>query len=369
MAMFTVDDSLVPDLSSTMKNVRLQDDDSGKRSLDFGTQREAIPLHNKQTITAMIGNYITFARNTGLNAQDLNDSIRKCIIMSIKSIDKHEVYNACFDAKSFIDWNYIDNKMTSNPFGDFAHCIELVLMLDFSTIDTILQDTTNQHCMALNNFIKNLQQTTLYTTTTDAIRLFILTNMTHITGSNVTEQYLTRIMQRSIGQPVLQFVASLADNRFSITHYSDAMTIIIKHCHILPILQHEMSFYVTQQETLSNAMKMRFVETHLGRPRLRDKRSKPVQPITLHTTMGQTFITHDTIDTFDAWCVRVRFPNIVSNNLKRKLYLIMSQIHIDHRKILHLVIKPDLVKLVEPHKITHPDVKVRTTIYLCLFCI
>ena len=325
-------------------------------------QRDIDPAYRSETVKT-VTNYVTFCRQVAISAKDTN-SLLKAILTHMKSISRHMVYKEVFVSDPFLDWSFVERFTAKgeNCFGDTSKCIRIMAFIELPDIDVAFkiaqtERETSLHVAVLTAFVKHLKKAGLTMSLEMSVKMLLLYNMTALNGCVVLEQFSGLLLKRPTQDEVLKLIANFADQRFTTDDYSHTISWILRHCVVKPVFLSEVLQNYSQQESLKSIMTLKCVEAATGRPRLSDRlqRSRDL----LCISSGKTSIlTGSAMDTFDGWCSRVRFPNTISSSLKHRLYLVMSQPHVNHAEVVPLCANSLLAQSVLQQCIVNPDVLV-----------
>lgn len=308
----------------------------------------------KTAPTNLISNYHSFCRNTALNPTE-EPSVIKMMLANMKSVDHRAIFQEMFPANPFIEWEYIDG-MRTNCFGDSSMCIFMVYYLSFPEIDQDYKMQSSQKKLAyLTQFFRNVVEAGIQIPFDHVVKMLLLFNMKGVTGNHILEQYTCQILRCPTKDMITKLISFTADYRFGIDDYSQTVSWILQRCKVHPQFFNELQTFIMQKESIASAMKMKHLEMSVGRPRLMSKlsRSTEIQNVTYST--GKSAVIGEGFDSFQNWVTRVRFPNTISQRLKRRLYFTMSQPHINHTRVVKSVTTEQISGLALKEGITRPD--------------
>jgi hypothetical protein len=199
------------------------------------------------------------------------------------------------------------------------------------------------------------------------MRLFVLCSVTNQPMSAIVYQY-TRLHHRtqpkniknvpttgmrpetvaSITQSQI-FVGKYVDNRvkFESDQCYEGMLWVFTNLIVKEGFEKFIAFYNENRLSIQNRMQLKAKQVYTGRLRLRD-RLNAIGTITKSKMFD---------DTFDAWCVRVRFPNNISLWLKQKLYFLRAQ-SFDVTNVVYSLVTTEVAKLVMENAVNNPEVAV-----------
>lgn len=317
--------------------------------------------------STMVANYINFCRNCAIDSKD-KKSLIKMIICCMKSIDKRVVYCDLFPGDPYLEWQYV-HEINSNAFGGNGACLRMLQYLHFDNIDVqyekiIKSDREeSRNLRMIKVFLESLQKNDLKMSLTSALRKLILYNLAFLNGTAALEQFSSNLLERPTGEEVLKCIASIAQHCFMQNDHNCALGWVLRHCQVADEFITEVQRSINQRETMRQIMTIRNISINSGRPSLLDKLAqKKGHRETISVSIGksgQSILSGEGMDTFDGWCTRVRFPNTINSTLKHRLYVIMSQPHVNHAYVVSQVIQtPQLSENVIKQRISRPDERI-----------
>lgn len=312
----------------------------------------------RQNIHLLIANHVNFCRNTTLNPRD-TASVFKMLLVNMKSIDRQKAWVDMFPGNPYIHWEYVE-AMTMNSMGDFAVCILMTSFLQFPDIEAHYKLAMPQTKLPyLHRFRQDVAASGLPMTLEQTLRMLLLANTIGLVGHNVLEQYTSRLLNGPTREMISTLMAHMADYRYTQEQYAGSICWILQHAAVDASFDHEIETHFAQRESVAQAMKMKHLEISVGRPRLVDKlsgRSRQVHSVTLGAKTSA--VTGDAMDSLENWITRVRFPNTISQKLKRRLYVVMAQPHLDHDAVVGAIANKLIAPAVLREKIARPDERV-----------
>lgn len=302
----------------------------------------------------LMGNYCEFCRHSAL-PEGNPASVLKFLMSNVKSCEPREIYKRLYSAGDFIAWEYTDTA-SQNTIGSFPLCIRLVQYLEFPEADQRWK-TQHDSVPVVPKFRDDLSACKMSMELHHVLRMFILHNLRDLLGANVLEQYAGSVLDRPTRDEVTNFVIRVADYRHEKIDYEGAIGWVLGVAQVDEQFFSDHRAYKQQRETIESVMKAKFITSSSGRVRLSDKLQR-TRTTTSVTTEHGTVLTGEAMDTFDGWCTRVRFPNTISLQLKRRLYAIMSMPDINHAVMVNALTQSRLADEVCKHAIARPDEKV-----------
>lgn len=181
--------------------------------------------------------------------------------------------------------------------------------------------------------------------------MVLLANMSCVGTHHVLEQYTSRVLDCPTREFVSGLTARMADYRFTEAEYEASLVWLLRQCAVRPEFAAELDTFFAHRESIASAMRVKHLEVSTGRPRLTDKLSA-ARRRALDARGG---VSGDAMDSFAHWVSRVRFPNTISQRLKRRLYMVMAQPHLDHGAVVARLADDLVVPTVLREKIARPE--------------
>jgi hypothetical protein len=290
---------------------------------------------------------VEFCRHVAIDARDIG-SVKKILIANTKCVDKRAVYGALF-AGGYLHWQHIEDTAGTNSIGGFDACIALVGFLDFEGIEAKYKVAgAQQNLVYLFRFASDVVACGLPLSMAQVACAALLANLQGLAVLNVLEQYTSRELGSATHRPVCALAARMADYRFGTAEYGASLVWLLRQCAVRAEFAHELQTFFTQKETVASAMRLRHLEVGSGRPRLLDKLAR-------RPALATREVKGDAMDGFQNWVARVRFPNTISQRLKRRLYFAMSQPHVDHATVVGALANAALAPAVLRERIARPE--------------
>ena len=273
---------------------------------------------------SLVANYVNFCRHAALNARDVTSLLKKTVA-NIKSCDRRRTYAAVFEGDPYMNWEYVES-MTASSLGDIVSALALTSMLEFPEIEAHLKltaPTAGLDCLL--QFRRDVAATGLALPMEQVLHMLLLANLLGFSAMHALEQYTSRVLQRATREQVQALAERMADYRFSSEQYTRSFSWVLQQCRVGDSFKHELATHFAQREGVEKAMQLKHLELAVGRPRLMDKLARKRELSSVSNAKGGSAVTGAGLDTFQEWLTRVRFPNTISQRLKRRLYFVMSQ--------------------------------------------
>lgn len=297
----------------------------------------------------LIQSYVRFCRDAAIDPRDVN-SLKKAMVVCLRSVNKQRCYEICFPGNPFIHWEFIQKHSSKNFLGDSAVWNEIMQFIVFEGLELHEKEIASKY-QSFKAFREALDQSSFLLTYPDAAKLFLLNNVTGLTGRYITQLFAAKLVKRELDQKTLDLMSRLADYRFSEDAYTNALGWIMQEAIVTQAFADEVTYYFNQKEGLQMAMSQKYLQASQGRPRLRDKQKQ-----TKNLVKNRVAMMHETVDTFDGWCSRVGFPNNTSLVYRKKAYLLAAQVHMDPADYMfELLGNKDLAEVCASCKVSRPD--------------
>jgi 2-oxo-4-hydroxy-4-carboxy--5-ureidoimidazoline (OHCU) decarboxylase len=322
-------------------------------------------LASGQATASLVANYANFCRQAALNARD-TASLLKQTVANIKSCDRRRTYAAVFEGDPYMNWEYVDG-MTASSLGDVHAALALTAMLEFPDIEAHLKLAgSGPGLECLLQFRRDVVSTGLALPLERVLHALLLANLLGFSAVNTLEQYTSRVLQRATREQVLALAERMADYRFSAEQYTRSFTWVLRHCRVAEAFQHEVALHFAQRESVEKAMELKHLALSVGRPRLTDRIARRREVSNVSTGRGGSVVTGAGLDTFQEWLTRVRFPNAISQRLKRRLYFVMSQPAHDYLGTATALAGEAVAPSVARERLAHPEAQVIADVILGL---
>lgn len=326
--------------------------DSLARELAFGSgsikkSSDGHELGKKQLRQKAISNFVRFCEDVAVDPLDSCASYRKALLCTFKCVDKRSMYTAVYgDDGKFLDWENVE-KQSRNRIGDATTCIEFLTYCCMDEVSKQERQLCHEHPL-ISNFRQSLQGSGLDIEFQECCRLIVLNNLVGISGSQVTELFLSWLLNADVHNRVLKCMGMMVDFRYSTSEYTAALGAILREIRVNPTFEKETSLHIHQRNSLKMAMKQKYMQISQGRPRLRDRVHK--------SAMDSGLLSYENVDSFDSWCVRTRFPPTTSLQIRRKAYFLMSQTKLEPERFMKLLMGSDeLASRALSCKISRPE--------------
>jgi hypothetical protein len=307
---------------------------------------------------------IAAAQQYSLDARSMRDLAVKMVILSLKYVDRQKVWARVFP-DAFADWGLVKPQL--NTMGDLVVWIPLLELCRWDSVETAEARHPPLACMrkAMRSAGIDVGGATLL------CQLAVL-HMLHGVPSLQAFQMMTcRSTGRDTAQACTQLLAFLSDSPQTPKAWEEALAAVLGDClqvNTAPLDQHRKAAEF-RKEGLSAALRQKSITACSGRPRLRDRATPSVdQKVKLDSA-------HGTWESYVGFCQLHQFPNVLSENVKAKLYFLASQVHWEWRPHVAALLRHGggIAEKVQKFPVSRPDVgvlhQVFAGVFKCLSCL
>ncbi len=294
-----------------------------------------------------------------IDHKDLPSLVIKTAIISLKYIDNRALFEHLFPDQ-FADWKLIENNLKIkhiNALGDAEPWLCLLSLLEWPSIQDKSIDKIYPPLAQIKSALKtqNLDQPGW----TVACRVLILQLIQGLQSMHAIELLTSRLLQKNTRDSTMQLLASLYDSKHLPSAYFDTLAFILAPQNVAinsSILTQTMSIIAAQREEQKLNMKLKSMQLVALRPRLRDRLKSSL--------MGEKHLENidgklGTWDSYAGFCHTHRFPNNLSDRVKRQLYFLASQTNWEWRPyICRFIHTEEMQARVQERPVTQPDANV-----------
>ena len=290
-----------------------------------------------------------------MDQKDLPALLVKTVILSLKYIDRKSLFTTLFP-EHYADWDLLERVPSgSNPLGDTEPWLTLLSLLEWPGLTERDVDHAHKPLTQIKATLKNhsLDQPPGLNM---ACRTLIIQLVQGLQSMHAIEQLTSRALARCTRDGTVHFLASLCDSKHTQEAYLSTLAFILSPS-ILRVqsqaLGHTLAIINAQKEERKLSLRMKTMQLSTLRPRLRDRLKNTL--LTEHNK-EQVDTRLGTWDSYTGYCHTHRFPNNLSDRVKRQLYFLASQTHWDWRPHVGALIKTkDIETRVQAHPVTQPD--------------
>jgi hypothetical protein len=268
-----------------------------------------------------------FSDQYNINQKDIPALPIKALTLSLKYIDKKALFSTLFPDE-FADWDLAERTLgtANNALGDAETWLSLLSLLDWPNLtDKHKADIETNHkpLAVIKNTLKahNLDAPGWAT----SCRVLILQLIQGLQSMHAIELLTSRMLSRNTHESTMKLLASLYDTKYLPEDYLRTLGhILAPKCMTVneQVLSQTLTTIQSQREEHKMNLKLRNMQMVALRPRLRDKLKTSLlaehHKEQVDSKMG-------TWDSYTGFCHAHRFPNTLSDRIKRQLYFLAAQ--------------------------------------------
>lgn len=294
-----------------------------------------------------------------MDHKDLPALAVKCTILSLKFVDRRALFTALFP-EQYADWGLVERAMAgqNNALGDAEAWLCLLGLMDWPGLtDKDRVDIETNHVL-LAQIKAALRASNLDAPGwTMACKVLILQMIQGLQSKHAIELLTGRMLSRNTRDSTMQLLAALYDAKHLPEAYLATLLYILPRARIdEAILNQTMAIIVSQKEEHRLNLRLKSMQAVALRPRLRDKLKSSL--LTEHRR-EQVDSQLGTWDSYTGFCHTHRFPNNLSDRVKRQLYFLAAQDSWDWGEhVLRLIPNEEIAGRVREKPVTHPDLNI-----------
>lgn len=303
--------------------------------------------------------YFAFAEQFSLDPQKHNDTLRLSVLLSLRAVDRRRVFDAT-DIACFVDWGLVDQHPAQCTFTPTpALWVHVVCSFDADLFADELADECHLIPPLLTTFNRQLAEAGLQLPFAQVALLFLLLNVNGMVIDVAATCFFNVVMPDALqlSRSVKKFCVAQADSRADRQDYEAALAFVLRRVRVRCAFQEDLAAFVKRNASVKALAAQRHEAVWSGRPRLRDFLSKREREMAQVQSATPDSISQLSADSFNGWCIRVRFPNAMSFPLRQKLYLLMCQRQ-DFSEHVGTLVDAEVAKAVTREKISSPQVDV-----------
>jgi hypothetical protein len=328
----------------------------------FLQSRKHIEQHD---YTSVIGTYLTLTHSSNLLARDVKNSFKRSIISSLKLSDTTKICEAMeyeLPQEGLIRFE----KRVENVYGDYSEWEKILQVLSFE------DESINEYLRGPESDFGNDLPTIKFVLTTlhqigaemlsitDALKIYLLTNIKSITSLVAITAFLRESMSATFSSTDASFIftACMADSRFTQEQFSDDLAWFMQNLVVCSSFEAKCLFFMETKQSMMKWSQSEKKKEHLGRPRLRyrvgvqqksngsntNDRSdslQQLQPASSIATSSNSHAKNATQitpnaapsfqvsqtqgDSLQGWSLRARIPPAISHKSRLFGYVLMGQ--------------------------------------------
>lgn len=304
---------------------------------------------------------LQFSDQYNINQKDVTALPVKALVLSLKYIDRRTLFTALYP-EEYADWDLAERVMgtTNNALGDAETWLCLLSLLDWPNL-------TDKHRADIEMHHKPLAviKTSLKAQNLDipgwgtACKVLILQMIQGLQAMHAIELLTSRTLCKSTHESTMKLLAGLYDTKHLPEDYLRTLEYILSPNNLAvnePALSQTLSTIQTQREEHKANLKLRNMQAVALRPRLRDRLK---HSLLAERRKEQVDSKMGTWDSYIGYCHAHRFPNTLSDRIKRQLYFLAAQTRWDWAPFVqHLIDSKDIGEKVKQLPVIQPDVGV-----------
>lgn len=282
-----------------------------------------------------------FSDQYNINQKDVPALPVKALILSLKYIDKRSLFSILYP-EEFADWDLAERMLanTHNALGDAETWLCLLGLLDWPHLtDKHRVDIELKH-KPLAIIKSNLKAHNLDTPGwATACRVLILQMIQGLQSMHAIELLTSRMLCKNTRENTMKLLAGLYDTKHTPDDYLTTLSHILSpKCMTVDeqALSQTLTTIQSQREEHKMNIKLRNMQMVALRPRLRDKLKASLLAEQHKEQMDSKT---GTWESFTGYCHTHRFPNTLSDKIKRQLYFLAAQTRWDWTKHVNRLIE------------------------------
>lgn len=285
----------------------------------------------------------------------------KALILSLKYVDRKALFSALFP-EEYADWELAERALgtTQNVLGDTDTWLCLLDLLDWPHLTEKHRQDIELHHRPLALIKTALKSQNLDAPGwTTACRVLILQMVQGLQSMHAIELLTSRALCKNTRESTMKLLAELYDTKHLPEDYLRTLQHILSpKCMTVDesALTKTIASINAQREEHMMNIKLRNLQASALRPRLRDKLKTSLfteqRKEKVDSAMG-------TWDSYTGYCHTHRFPNTLSDRIKRQMYFLAAQTKWDWTEFVkHLINNAEIEERVKSHPVLNADVDV-----------
>jgi hypothetical protein len=302
-----------------------------------------------------------FSDQYNINQKDVLALPIKALILSLKYVDKKSLFSMLFPDE-FADWDLAERTLgtTNNALGDAETWLCLLSLLDWPLLtDKHRADIEMKHkpLAVIKHTLKlhNLDAPGWAT----ACRVLILQMIQGLQSMHAIELLTSRMLCKNTHENTMKLLAGLYDTKHLPEDYLVTLGhILSEKCMTVneQALSQTLTTIQAQREEHKMNLKLRNMQMVALRPRLRDKLKTSL--LAEHHKEHMDSKT-GTWESYTGYCHTHRFPNTLSDKIKRQLYFLAAQTRWDWtQSVQHLIESKDIEERVKQLPVQQADIAI-----------
>ena len=287
-----------------------------------------------------------------VDTRNLRDLCAKMFILSFKYVDREAVWARVFP-EAFVDWPLVKKQAGLNTLGDLLVWIPLLELCTWEGVEPL-----EARHPPISNMRRAMRSAGIDVGgCTLLCQLLVLHMLQGVPSLQAFQQMTCRCLSRDTTQACAQLLAALSDDPQTPEAHGEALAAVLQGDFLrvqTGALESQRRASEFRREGLSAALRQKSISACTGRPRLRDRATpSEEQKVRLDTA-------HGTWESYTGFCQLHQFPNVLSENVKAKLYFLASQESWDWRPHAAAVLRHDgeVADKVRRFPVSRPDLGV-----------
>lgn len=304
---------------------------------------------------------LQFSDQYNINQKDATSLPIKALILSLKYIDRRALFQALYPDE-YADWDLAERSIgsTNNVLGDAETWLCLLSLLDWPSITDKHRTDIELHHKPLAVIKASLKTHNLDTPGWGtACKVLILQMIQGLQAMHAVELLTSRSLCRNTHESTMKLLAGLYDTKHLPEDYLKTLEYILSQGNLAVnelVLSQTLTAIQTQREEHRANIKLKNIQAAAMRPRLRDRLKSS---LLTERRKEQVDSKMGTWDSYTGYCHAHRFPNTLSDRIKRQLYFLAAQTRWDWTPFVqHLIDSRDIEDKVKQLPVIQPDVGV-----------
>lgn len=317
--------------------------------------------HKKMNHRDLVLRLLQTGDQYNMDHKDLPTLAVKCVVLSLKYVDRRSLFEALFP-EQYADWGLVERAMGggNNALGDAEAWLCLLGLLDWPGLaDKDRMDIEANH-PPLAQIKAALRANNMDAPGWSmACKVLILQMIQGLQSKHAIELLTSRMLAKNTRESTMQLLAGLYDTKHLPEAYHGTLLHILSPGRLAvndAVLAQTMAIIASQKEEHRLNLRLKSMQTVALRPRLRDKLKSSL--LTEHhkervdSQLG-------TWDSYTGFCHAHRFPNNLSDRVKRQLYFLAAQTEWDWgRHTERLIPNREIAERVQQKPVHQPDLHI-----------
>lgn len=296
-----------------------------------------------------------------MDTKDLPSLLLKALILSLKFLDRRALFEALFP-EHYADWNLVELTLGSNhnTLGDAEAWLCLLSLVEWPGLTDKDRPEIEASHPVLSQIKTGLRAHNLDSPGwTTACRVLILQMIQGLQSMHAVELLTGRMLARNTREATMQLLAGLYDTKHLPEAYLRTLCYVLSPQRVSvdeAALAQTMSIISAQREEHKLNLRLKSMQMAALRPRLRDRLKT-----SLLTEQRKEHVDSQlgTWDSYTGFCHAHRFPNNLSDRIKRQLYFLASQTRWDWGAHVERFIQGrEIEARIRERPVQHPDLKI-----------